>query len=499
MRTNGILQLSPLFRVVVAMVLGMVTSAEWTGGVSPFSWFSFMLASVVVALALRRHALLQGLAIMVAVFFCGACLMSVKRDEGKVVFSGEEEIYGAVLLSEPMQRGKVVQFDMLLTTGHMARQRVRASLLRDTVDRNYQRLHVGDGIVAQSVMEPYAYRGTFSATTFIFWSNWRKSVIDLTGLSFFERTRLAALVFRQKLLQRVGTLGLDNDDFSVAVAMALGERRFISRELRDAYSVSGASHILALSGLHLGLIYMFLSLLLARRRFRLLGECLVLTAIWAYVLMVGMPPSVVRAAIMLTIYGVLGLAHRDRMSLNALSLAAIIMLVASPPLLYDVGFQLSFLSVAAIVLLYRPLSQLLPRRISCLPVVGWIWGMLVVSFCAQLGTIPLVMYYFGRVPCYGLLTNFVVIPLAYVILLLVLVLLAVSWWPLACSWLAKGLSLTVSLQNKVLWSIASLPGSSIDGISISRFQVVLLYVAIVCFSAVVVLLSNSLARKRGVL
>ena len=136
MRTNGILQLSPLFRVVVAMVLGMVTSAEWAGGVTPFAWFSFMLASVVVALALRRHALLQGSAIMVAVFFCGACLMSVKRDEGKVVFSGEEEIYGAVLLSEPVQRGKVVQFDMLLTTGHMARQRVRASLLRDTVDRN---------------------------------------------------------------------------------------------------------------------------------------------------------------------------------------------------------------------------------------------------------------------------------------------------------------------------------------------------------------------------
>lgn len=498
MRTNGSLQFSPLFRIVVAMVLGMVTSAEWAGGVSPFSWFSFFLVSIVVAWALRRHALLQGTAIMVAVFFCGACLMSAKRGEDRVVFSGEEEVYGAVLLSEPMQRGKVVQFNMLLTTGHMARHRVRASLLRDTVDRNYQRLHVGDGIVAQSVMEPYPYRGTFSATTFIFWSHWRKAVIDLTGLSLSERTRLAALQFRQRLLERVGSLGLDNDDFSVAVAMALGERRFISRELRDAYSVSGASHILALSGLHLGLIYMFLSLLLARRLFRLVGECLTLTAIWAYVLMVGMPPSVVRAAIMLTIYGILGLAHRDRMSLNALSLAAVIMLVANPQLVYDVGFQLSFLSVAAIVLLYRPFSQLLPAWFCRLPVVGWIWSMLVVSYCAQLGTIPLVVYYFGRVPCYGLLTNFVVIPLAYVILLLVLVFLAMSWWPLVCGWLAKGLAFAVSLQNKVLWSIASLPGSSIDGISISRLQVVLLYVAIICFSAVVVLLSNSLARKRVV-
>ena len=505
----------PLLRVAIVLIAGMDAGRMvvlWDGApqwLIPSVWLLLMLLSVGIALISSRKPITQGCAILAAVFFLGTYLMADKMRSMDVRLSDEEVIYKAVVLTEPVERGKIVGCDLLITTGEYANRKVRASILRDTVNHYYRLLHVGDGILASSVLEEpanyqpgfdyaaYLKNNGFVASTFIYWSDWQKAVVSLTGLSLVERTRLAALSFRQRILSAFGNSGLDNQDYAVVIAMTLGDKRLLDRETREMYSVSGASHVLALSGLHLGIIYMALSLIFFRRR-RVLTECLLLLAIWAYVFIVGMHSSVVRAAIMITIYGITSLANRDRMSLNTLSLAAILMLLANPLQLFDVGFQLSFAAVAGIVSCYKPLYALLPLSLRRYQFIKYVWGLTVVSLCAQVATAPIVAYYFGRFSCYGLLTNFAVIPLATAILYVAVVLLLLLWIPGVKLLLMQLLTGLANLLNTILAWISRLPGASIENITISPLQVLLLYVSIICFLAAAVRYSNSLVKKRGV-
>jgi len=259
----------------------------------------------------------------------------------------------------------------------------------------------------------------------------------------------------------------------VLAAMTLGDKSAMPHELKEIYAVSGASHVLALSGLHLGIIYFLLSLLILGQRLRIISLMLVISGIWAFVLLVGMQPSVVRAAVMISVFALLSLVNRSRMSLNALSLTAIILLLVSPDSIYDVGFQLSFMAMLAILTIQPLLEKLIPRKfLFNHPVVRWAWGVTTVSVAAQIGVAPLVAYYFGRFSTYFLLTNFVAIPAVIAILWLALASLLLSFvWPLLI-WL-------VTVLNSTLSFIADhMPGASIEGLHPSALQTAMIYVII---------------------
>ena len=194
--------------------------------------------------------------------------------------------------------------------------------------------------------------------------------------------------------------------------------------------------------------------------------------------MVGMPASVVRAAIMITVYGVMSMIHRDHMSLNTLALTAIIMLVANPLNLFDVGFQLSFLSVFSILIVCPVLLQ---SSSHALPYRRWwqrLWSMACVSLAAQLGTMPLVAYYFGRMACYGLVSSFVVIPLATIMIYMAVVLFLslLLPFPSFSVLLSQLLVATTAILNRSLSVIASWPGACIDNVHLNGAQVLLAYV-----------------------
>ena len=294
------------------------------------------------------------------------------------------------------------------------------------------------------------------------------------SVSRIDRSKQFFLSQRSKLLERFADGGVDGDAYAVVAAMSLGDKSALTRDLKDTYSVSGASHVLALSGLHLGIIYMLLSVLLPRRRWPALSQLLIILFIWAFVFLVGMSVSVVRSAIMLTVYGLLSIGNRDKMSINALAFTAIVMLMWNPAWLFDVGFQMSFLAVFAI-LLFVPLfddvfsaEYLMAHRW-----IKRIWGLVVVSCSAQLGVAPLIAFYFGRFSTYFLLTNFIVIPAAMAILWLSLVVLLFPS-------LAYILLYIVQCLNTILSRITALPRASIDNLHPSVLQVMLIYVLIFC-------------------
>ena len=278
-------------------------------------------------------------------------------------------------------------------------------------------------------------------------------------------------------------------ELAIVSAMTLGDKSLIDKDLKNDYSRSGASHVLALSGLHLGIIYFVFSFMTARwrRRYhhwsRPVSEGLILITMWSYVVLVGMPPSVVRAAIMMTVYSLLSLQNRNRSSLNALAFTAIIMLVADPMILFNISFQLSFVAVAFILLYQGRIYSLIPS--STHPIVKWCWRFLSVSLAAQLGVAPLTAYYFHQISSYFLLSSLVVMVFTPLIIYLSLLFFLLMWLPVVQSLLVVPLSLLVHIQNTCLQGVSSLPGSTVATPSLHPLQVCLIYIIIFAVDAMI--------------
>ena len=498
MKTNGTIQLFPLLRIAGCMAFGVFMGYETSGAVASWMWFVTMAVAVVATIMLHRHDLWQGGMLCIAAMMMGATLVAHQMEKGCQPLPDGDVTYKAVVASQPQERGKVMKMDLWVVGGPHHGRKVKASLLRDTLAGQYKTINVGDGLVVTSEwQQPTQYYPShfnyplylqchgFTATTLILPGDWRKERVSLQPLSYLDRTILVAMMFRESTLRKYLSLGLDDDEMAVAVAMALGDRSRITNDLRDIYSISGASHVLALSGLHLSIIYVLLSLLVGWRRLGALREVIIIGGIWAYALFTGLSPSVVRASVMITIFSLVGLIHRRRMSLNALALTIIVMLVANPLSLYDMGFEMSVMAVLAILVFYKPIYGLVSQEfLLSHRVVKWIWAMVVVSCCAQLGVAPLTAYYFGRFSVYFILTNFIVVPLATVVLYLTAAMLMAALVPSILPIVAKLLAKVVNCQTTAVKYVSELPGSHIEGMDISRMQLWLIYIFIAAVAVI---------------
>lgn len=506
MELRKALQLNPMLRWVGALIAGIVAADGLAHCVSANCWQWLLVGTVGLLLATyllheERRVWPQCLLLAAATFLLGATLQGRAQERLSVMVPNEAVEYEAVVASEPQVKGKTARMDLLVTrVGDRPLPRpvsVRASLLRDTVTARWQSLHVGCGIRAYARFErlrPMGQRGRFDyirwaqvhgyqAQTFIYYSHWEPAVVSIRALSIMQRARLKLLGFRQNLLRRFHALGLDDQQYAVVAAMALGDKSGLSQATKDSYAISGASHVLALSGLHLGIVYGLLTWVFGmRRRWLWVGQGLTLTAVWSYVMLVGFPTSVVRSATMLTVCSVCLLLRRRRVSINTLALAALLMLMANPLNLWDVGFQLSFLAVLGILVYQRAFYQ---RWHPSSRLLRWAWGMTTLSLAAQLTTAPLVAYYFGRFSCYFLLTNFLVVPAAIVILYTTVALLLTLPFAVVGQGVAWVLAMAAGALNQVLTTMATWPGASVEGINLTLWQVVALYVMLLSITVVV--------------
>lgn len=449
------LQSAPLLLPAIALMAGIIVGDWW---VEPVYWWVALGCSFVVYWLSHHRPLVQSATIMLLVFILGGVRSSmVRQQSNQLSWPSDVVSYEAVIVSEVSEKPKTVGMDIVIADDG---RRLMCYVSKDTESL---RLQVGDRLQLRSKID--------DDRTFVYSDSWQLLSPSWQGLNKWERIRLRFLCYRHSLLQRYRQLDADDSQYAVIAAMALGDKSAMSRELKDVYAVSGASHVLALSGLHLGIIYMLLSLLVVGRRFRVVSQVVIVFSIWAFVLLVGMSSSVVRSALMISVYALLSLANRNRASLNALALAAILILLFSPASLYDVGFQLSFSALLAILLI-QPLFER-PRIVTFLfdrPVLRWLYGLCTVSISAQVGVAPLIAYYFGRFSTYFILTNLLVIPLTTAILYLALTTLLL---PVAGVLLVKMVGwLNVSLS----FIATSLPCASIEGLHPSVLQTVLVYV-----------------------
>lgn len=257
-------------------------------------------------------------------------------------------------------------------------------------------------------------------------------------------------------VERLQSSMREGDARAVVLAMTTGERCEIGDTLRQEYSASGASHLLAVSGLHIGIAFMLINLLLfplvLLRYGNVARSILAVALIWLYVWLCGMSPSAVRAAIMFSLLQFSLSSMREYVSINVLAGAAFIMLAFDSHQLFDISFQLSFVAVAAIVLWAMPIYQLCATRFK---VVNAILALMLVGIASTLATMPLVANTFSTISLIGIALNIVVIALANIIVFCGVLALAIP--PLAI--IAEYAAIT---QNHIVTWAATLPYGHFD-------------------------------------
>jgi len=280
-----------------------------------------------------------------------------------------------------------------------------------------------------------------------------------------------------KMLKILEQNNLSGNEYAVAAAVLLGYDENMEPELRQYYAGSGALHVLSVSGLHVGIVFFIMSFLLTplnrRKKLRVIKVTILLISIWVYALVTGLSPSVMRAAVMFSLFSLREGTELKTNPYNVVAGSAFIILVIDPFIITKVGFQLSYAAVVGIIALYNPLYKLLAFKNR---VADYIWSLVMVSIAAQIGTFPLSIYYFHQFPVHFLLTNIIVIPLVWLITYFGMIVLALS---VVWQWLAfqSGivLSAMIWLMNKTVEWINLLPFAVLQGLTLSMFGVILAY------------------------
>ena len=285
--------------------------------------------------------------------------------------------------------------------------------------------------------------------------------------------------FREILLASLQRSGLNDDEFGVAAAILLGYDDNLADEVRKDYVAAGSMHILCVSGMHVGIIYLLASFLLGflnRKKWqKTLKQVLLLTLIWFYALIAGLSPSILRASLMISFVIIGEAIRRKGFVVNSIAASAFILLCINPNNLFEIGFLLSYAAVMGIVVLQRPIYNLLYVKNKLLDKA---WQITAVALSAQIATVPFTLFYFQQFTTYFWLSNLFMTPISFIVVISGMILLLVSWIPYLNTLVGYLVWGSVYVMNWVVAKIESIPYSIIKGLYINDFEFAVLLVAL---------------------
>ncbi len=324
---------------------------------------------------------------------------------------------------------------------------------------DYKRYALFQGITGQSFLKPQDF------------------VIASQGNTSFIRKELFQI--RKKVISILQKNIPDPRQQGVAEALLVGYRNDLDKTLVQAYSNTGVVHIIAISGLHLGMIFILISSILSYfkkiKGFRFFRPIIILFVLWAFTFLAGAVPSVLRSAVMFSFIVIGESFERKTNSLNTLAAAAFFLLLFNPFLLWDAGFQLSFAAVAGIVSFMRPVNSWFDFENK---IVKNIWQLMSVTISAQVFTLPLILYYFHQFPVFFMISNLLVVPLAGIVLYGELLLVFFSFSSFMAKFIGACLNFLLAGMNHFIEHINSIPFSTITGIQINALESFLLFLTI---------------------
>lgn len=267
---------------------------------------------------------------------------------------------------------------------------------------------------------------------------------------------------------------LSGKELAIALALILGDKSSLDQEITTSFTNTGAMHVLAVSGLHIGIIMQILMAILGQfSRFlsRKNAVIIVVVVMWIYAVITGLSPSVLRAVFMFSVLVLSQLMGKNHNSINSLFFTAFCLIIVDPYTLYDIGFQLSFLAMLGIFLLYRPIEQVIYIENKLLRKV---WQGTAIGFAAQLMTTPLSLYYFHQFPNYFVLTNIGLMASSGLILGFGLWIFTVSWWTVLARFSGMILSFIIFISLWFIEWVEKLPGAVAYGFEVPILLVVMM-------------------------
>ncbi|MBP9637649.1 MAG: ComEC family competence protein [Bacteroidaceae bacterium] len=514
---NRILQQSPLLKVLLPFMggigIGWVTSNEES--CSPRWMYTLATVALLLFGALVwsfyrpprfKYRELRGVLLCVFITTIGYLLCSLQLTRIECVWPKEENCYKAFLTSVPHEKKRSVQCEAeVLENGVSSTRKVILYLPKSKAS-----LHLQNGNILYLYARFSAPRNEGNPDEFDYRSYLVQKGISGTGYAFNwqyagnaegvgRSLRAQAEQWRSRLLDIYKRLNIKGDEYSVLAALTLGEKEDLSPEIKQSYASAGVSHILALSGLHVGVVYILLNAFIGlffslvklpfrKRPFSEKGEywtnvgrqLLLIAALWLFALMSGLMPPVQRACLMFSFVAMGRISGNPYSSLNLLLLSALLILAFEPLLLFDVSFELSFCAVVGI-LLWEPTFQNLwqpsffqrkktrtQRFLSKL--WRYNWGIISVSITAQIATVPFIVYYFSNLPVYFLAANLAVIPLVSIIIYTAVGMLATSFLPFVSLFMANLLEREVELLNAIVQGVEHWPGATLNHLYISGIE-----------------------------
>ena len=486
---------APMLPVTLSLAAG-IAAASWR---MPPLWVSaagVAVCTTVAAATLRSARRTATAAIILAAMFLGATLTAIKLRTSPM--TEEYAVYEIAVDDDSPDRRTARLISCRDDRGAWHRVRGRLRIYSDST----LQLSAGQRIVCRGRVRGFGGSDGYGAMMRRKGFAGRLFISENNILQISE-VRPSALLgsMHRRAVAKIGSLPLKPADMAVAQALGTGETSLLERGRRAEYSRAGMAHLLALSGLHVGIVYLLINLLLSwlplLTHGHIIRNAAAVILLWAYIFSTGMPPSAIRAALMFTMLQTARAASADYSPLNALACAAFISLCADAGLLFDAGFRLSYIAVAAIILCAAPICRRLhiiresrskAAKVS-ISAANFVIDTLVVGFVATVATAPLVSHLFGVIPLAGIVTGPVAIVAAAATVMLTAVWIAL---PLnfAAAAFGRAIDLAAGALNGLSEWLAALPQAAID-IRLSSTETALCYAVMTAAAIVLASISDN--------
>ncbi|WP_341902201.1 ComEC/Rec2 family competence protein [Fluviicola taffensis] len=384
--------------------------------------------------------------------------------------------FGTVFKSKLSESGYQTIHLSLEKTSNGRQQTTACGNITLTLDTLESRYEIGDLVAFKTELEPFRNEtnpGSFDAEYYYGTHHYVGRAFIASNCISKIGTHQNLSIFFSKWQNQIGDnmkSWLPESVSGIGVALLLGNKADIDQEVLDSFSNTGAMHVLAVSGLHVGIILIifqyilgFFSRWISKKQAILFSVVL----IWGFGLLSGASPSVIRAVVMFSILALGQILSRKNNGMNNLILSAIVLLMYDPYYLFDIGFQLSYVALIGILLFQTPIYKLIPVKQKWL---DWIWKGSAVGIAATIATTPFMLYWFHQFPNYFLLSNVVVMLLGFIVLLFLIILIFTAWIPYFNMLI---IFLTViSLQALVIGIqiVDQIPGGVSSGFDLNFFQ-----------------------------
>jgi competence protein ComEC len=486
------IQRHPSIRLLLPLVVGIVV--RWYTPISydEWIWAVLLISWLVVAferLIDKKGVWLFGTSLSISLICCGYLLTSLKLTKTDYLFTNKYDNYIAVVKEHPQEKPHTY---LLLSDVYDQNDKSHRFLLYVAKDEVSSSITRGDTILLNAKLQvpnndntgdfdyvSYLKRKGITGTAYIGARNWIiKGHND--HISWMQRLQ----DFRAIIIDKYKSLGFKGDALAILSALTTGVKEDLSDEIRETYSIAGVSHVLALSGLHIGLIYGFMLLLLIplwkRAPYtKFPSICVIIITLWVFAIFTGLSTSVVRSTVMFSIHAIALLREERPATLHVLTLTAFGMLLYNPLWIFDLSFQLSFIAVASILILQPIISAMLPQPSN--GIIIKMKDIMTVSIAAQIGTAPLIILYFHRFSTHFLLSNILVLPLITIIMYGAVFMLILTPFTYLQLWVADGINCMINLLNGMLLQLTHLPLASIDNLWTNAIEIILFYCFIYFF------------------